>query len=268
MSEPAAGSPPTVTVLSTTPVKGLQLHHPEQIHLGSSGAVGDRDFFLVDDRHRLVSITRCGGFVGWSASFDADAGTLTFLSDAGEKVSGEVSRGRPVVADFAGDHGVPGYFADGPWDALLSDLAGQPLRLVKTSNPGEGSDEHPVTLMSEESVAELARHASVDQVDARRFRMTIQFRGVSAHAEDSWRRQHVRIGGSVLRVGGPVPRCAAVTRNPRTGEVDLRTLHVIKSYRGVQPNEFGDGLNFGVYAEVVTPGTVRVGDEVLVVPPG
>jgi MOSC domain-containing protein YiiM len=37
---------------------------------------------------------------------------------------------------------------------------------------------------------------------------------------------------------------------------------VINAYRGQQPNEFGDGLNFGVYAEVVTPGTVRLGDEV------
>jgi len=35
----------------------------------------------------------------------------------------------------------------------------------------------------------------------------------------------------------------------------------------VQVNEFGRGVNFGVYAEVVAEGVVRVGDP-LSVPPG
>jgi len=266
VSEPNAGAAPTVSLLSTTPVKGLQLHHPEELRLDRTGAVGDRDFFLVDDRHRLVSITRCGGFVGWSASFDPGSAALTFQSASGDSVTGEVHRARPLVVDFSGSRGVPAHFAPGPWDELMSGLAGQPVQLVRASSPGDGSDEHPVTLMSEESVGELARHASLDHVDPRRFRMTVQFRGVPPHTEDSWKRQHVQIGDCVLRVGGPVPRCAAITRDPDTGQVDQRLLHVIGAYRGRQPNEFGDGLNFGVYAEAVTPGTVRVGDQIRFVP--
>jgi MOSC domain-containing protein YiiM len=35
---------------------------------------------------------------------------------------------------------------------------------------------------------------------------------------------------------------------------------MIRSYRGVQANEFGRGVNFGVYAGVVAEGVVRVGD--------
>jgi MOSC domain-containing protein YiiM len=35
---------------------------------------------------------------------------------------------------------------------------------------------------------------------------------------------------------------------------------MIRSYRGVQVNESGRGVNFGVYAEVVAEGVVRVGD--------
>jgi MOSC domain-containing protein YiiM len=35
---------------------------------------------------------------------------------------------------------------------------------------------------------------------------------------------------------------------------------MIKSYRGVQVNESGRGVNFGVYADVVAEGVVRVGD--------
>jgi uncharacterized protein YcbX len=120
--------------------------------------------------------------------------------------------------------------------------------------------------MAEESVAELASRAGLHDVDSRRFRMTIQFRGVAPHTEDTWRERRLRVGDAILRVGGPVPRCAAVTRNPDTGLVDLRTLHMINAYRGRQPNEFGEGLNFGVYAEVLAPGTVRVGDRVALEP--
>jgi MOSC domain-containing protein YiiM len=42
---------------------------------------------------------------------------------------------------------------------------------------------------------------------------------------------------------------------------------MIRSYRGVQANEFGRGVNFGVYAEVVTEGIVRVGDALSMRPP-
>jgi uncharacterized protein YcbX len=48
------------------------------------------------------------------------------------------------------------------------------------------------------------------------------------------------------------------TRNPRSGEVDFPTLKVIAGYRG----SAGGGLNFGMYAEVVRPGVVRVSDGV------
>jgi MOSC domain-containing protein len=260
MAAPGTDAPaPRVTCLSTTPVKGFRLHHPEQVELDGSGAVGDRDFFVVDRRHRLLSITRTGAFARWTASVDGDV--LTFRSDDGVTVTGPVSRGGPLVADFSGSRSVPGHFADGPWDALLSELAGQPVRLVRAKTPGDGSDEHPVTLMSDESVAELSRRAGVAVVDPRRFRMLVTFSGVRAHEEDGWTRRTVSVGTAVLRVGGPVPRCAAVNRQPDSGEADLRALHVIHRYRGRQPHGSGDGLNFGVYARVVTPGTVRVGDE-------
>jgi MOSC domain-containing protein YiiM len=41
---------------------------------------------------------------------------------------------------------------------------------------------------------------------------------------------------------------------------------MIRSYRGVRGNEFGRGVNFGVYADVVAEGVVRVGDPVSVRP--
>jgi uncharacterized protein YcbX len=47
------------------------------------------------------------------------------------------------------------------------------------------------------------------------------------------------------------------TLDPATGIRDFPTLHVIKGYRGVTRK---GNVHFGVYAEVLEPGTVRVGD--------
>jgi uncharacterized protein YcbX len=75
----------------------------------------------------------------------------------------------------------------------------------------------------------------------------------------------MHIGTAELVVRGPVPRCNATTRHPDTGERDLKTLRLIEEHRGETPNDFGQGLNFGVYADVATPGSISVGDELLLV---
>jgi uncharacterized protein YcbX len=69
----------------------------------------------------------------------------------------------------------------------------------------------------------------------------------------------VRVGEAVVRVAGPVPRCAVTTQDPDSGVRTLDTLAGIKSYRGLRD---GKKLDFGVYFDVVEPGRVRVGDTV------
>jgi uncharacterized protein len=106
------------------------------------------------------------------------------------------------------------------WNAVLSDAAGQPVRLVRASDPGAGHDEYPVTLLGEESVAELARQSGAASVDARRFRMLISFSGLPAHVEDRWQGQTIEIGEALVRVGGrypaALPRRATPTAAPAT----------------------------------------------------
>jgi uncharacterized protein YcbX len=173
-----------------------------------------------------------------------------------------------VVAEFYGSRKVAGTVVEGPWNAVLSEAAGEPVRLVRASDPAAGHDRHPVTLLGEESVAELARRSGAGSVDARRFRMLITFSGLSPHVEDGWQGRTIEVGEAVLRGGGPVPRCAATTRDPDRGTRDLPTVRMIRSYRGVQANESGRGVNFGVYADVVREGIVRVGDPLIVPPVG
>jgi uncharacterized protein YcbX len=50
------------------------------------------------------------------------------------------------------------------------------------------------------------------------------------------------------------------TRDPDTGERDLDTLRLLKSYRGQRESD--GSVLFGVYARVEQRGLVRVGDPV------
>ncbi len=152
----------------------------------------------------------------------------------------------------------------GPWAEALSDLAGQPLRLVAPDPGGRiGVDRGragAVTLISRASLARLAAVAGADAVDARRFRMLIEVDGPPAHAEDAWIGRRLRVGGALIRVRGHVGRCLVTTRDPDTGRVDLPVLDLLRSYRsGLETTE---PLAFGVYGEVIESGRVACGDPV------
>jgi uncharacterized protein YcbX len=89
--------------------------------------------------------------------------------------------------------------------------------------------------------------------------MLFMLDGCEEHEEDAWTGRRVRIGDSTLHVGGPVPRCAVITRDPETGNADIDALRVLAGYR----EAMDDGaIPFGVYATVETAGRVEVGDAV------
>jgi uncharacterized protein len=259
----SGGSLPTVTRLFTTPIKGFSLSQPASVTLGPTGAEGDRDFFIVDSDQQLLSITRTGAFAGWRAQFDRESGVLTLVSSDGLVLEDTVTEDRETTINFWESQDVSGHILSGPWSDWLSDIAGQPVDLIRATQPGGANDVASVTVVSEESIAELARATNTEPIDIRRFRMLINISGVEPHQEETWRPATVRIGSAVLKMRGPVPRCNATTRNPDTGIKDLKTLRLIAESRGMQPDEFGeDGLNLGAYADVIEPGVVSVGDHV------
>lgn len=254
-----------VTRLSITPIKGLGLHHPSEIDVRRTGVVGDRRFYLVDERDGMVSIAKTGGLVGLWAEYDDAAHRLVVRDAEGVVADGDVVPGTAHVADFFAFRKVPGRLVPGPWDEVLSDAAGRSLRLVMADEPDGAHDVEPLTLLGDASTRRLSEQAGVADVDARRFRMLIEFDGADPHEEDGWQGRQIGIGGVVAEVGGPVQRCAGTTRNADSGEVDLRTLQLIGDYRGRQESIFGLGFNFGVYARVVTEGRIRVGDSLTLV---
>jgi uncharacterized protein YcbX len=253
---------PRVTSLMTTPVKGFALNSRDSVQMDDSGAVGGRGFFMIDEQRELVSITRIGTFASWRAEFDPTSETLTMHSADGQLLESRTPLGQSVIGHFFDDRSVSGNVVGGPWSQWLSDATGRTLTLVRAATAGGAFDVHPVTLLADESVAALGKEAPGGLLDARRFRMLIGFSGVDPYTEDTWDGRLLDIGGAQLRARGPVPRCNATTRDPDSGVRDLKTLQLIEAQRGRLPGDAGGDVYFGIYADVITPGTISLGDEV------
>ena len=249
---------PAVSRLATTPVKGLALTHPEEVTLTRTGVPENRRFFLVDERGKLHSGTRDGPLYGVGAETDADGERLRMTFPDGRVIDEPVRLGAAKVTAFW-SRPVRGHVVQGPWSDALSELLGKRVALVRADDPGGAFDAWPVSLLSEASLAELARQSGRERVDGRRFRMLVHLSGTTPHEEDEWIGRRVRIGEAVVRVTEQDARCRMTTRNPDTGIRDFDTLRAIKVYRGVRE---GKAIDFGVYADVEEPGRVRVGDPV------
>jgi uncharacterized protein len=249
----------TVTRLSTTPVKGLLLHHPDSIELTTQGVVGDRLFYLLDDSGKLQSCTNNAGLYGLRATYDRETRRLEIARGDQVLLGGTIEPAMAVGPDMSGVRTLTSdVVADPVWSTFFSDVVGQRVQLLQAR--GSAYDEEPVTLLGTASVAELAHQAGLPEVDSRRFRMLIEFSSDQPHIEDSWDGKLLQVGDALLRGGGPVKRCAATTRDPDSGSVNLQTLRLIMGYRGRQDSVSGVGAYFGSYADVVEPGTISVGD--------
>jgi MOSC domain-containing protein len=256
----AEGVLPRVTGLAITPVKGLGMQQRSEVTVTGSGIAGDRAFFLMDTAGKLLSATRTAHFLPYWAEHDHDTGVLTIGRDCTVLLSERTTDGDPVRAHFFADRYATGHVVPGPWSGLLSDIAGRPVHLVRASDPLGGYDVARMSLISEASVDALCHEHGA--LDVRQFRMTLTVAGVPAFAEDAWVNSCVQVGECVVRVVGPVRRCAAVKRHPEGGGPVTDPLPLIKKVRGVTNGPAGKGLHLGVYAEVEVPGVVTVGDAV------
>jgi uncharacterized protein YcbX len=254
---------PTVSRINVAPVKALGLVHPDEVMVETTGVAENRRFHIVDADGRRYNQIRNGGLVQIRPEYDLEGERLTLNFPDGTVAGGEIELGAEITVDFYG-RPVTGRLVEGPWSEALSRWVGRPLRLVQSA-PGEAIDRGRghVSLVSEESLAELARQAGRDHVDGRRFRMLFELEGCEPHAEDEWLHRNVELGDAVVYLRADVGRCAITTQNPETGVPDFDTLRTIDRYRSRTNNVSGrEHIPFGVYGHVVKAGVVRVGDPV------
>lgn len=253
------GAMPTVSKLAIAPVKGLALRHPEEVVLGMHGVAENRRFFLVgaDGRHR--SGLAFGPLAAIVPEYDADSESLTLRFPDGATVAGDVTALDGSIDVPWGARSIHAHVVAGPFAEALSEYVGMELRFVRARDDAHPQS-YPASIVSEASLDELDRSADLPApLDDRRFRMLVTVGDSEAFEEDRWVGADVRVGDAVIRVVVPTARCATTTRDPSTGERDWDALRALRDLRGLSPQQTVD---LGVYATVVKPGRIAVGDEV------
>jgi uncharacterized protein len=248
---------PRVRAIHLSPVKSLRLQRTDRAELTPTGIPGDRAFVVLDAQDRVATLRKHPWMALVGSRYDPASKRLELDLPDGTTVGGVADEREPHEVKLFG-RPLDGALVDGPWSEALTAVAGAPMRLMLTQG-GAAQDAHPVSMLSAESVAELAGRSGIGpSLDPRRFRNTLLLEDGEAHVEDEWVGRRVRAGQAVLRVVMRDARCSMTTRNPDTGRRDLDTLRLIAAYR---PPANGD-ICFGVYAEVEQPGIVAVRDTV------
>lgn len=244
----------TVAACWRYPVKSFQGLAVDRLEVGTTGVVGDRTFGLIDvEVDRLLSAKRTGALLEASATDTAVTlpdGTSHTVDDV--DLDGVLTAwvGRPVRfarADNAGPVSYQMTFDPPNDDAELFDIP---------TPEGTFLDIAAVHVVTTATLAGCA-HARPDvDWDVRRFRpnLVLDVDGPAFHEQD-WIGQEIQVGPVVLRVDGPMVRCAMPLRSQPGGLARQPELfHALNELNPTYPG------HLGLCCSVVTPGPVSVGD--------
>src|ERR1700740_368326 len=92
--------PNTVRALSVTPVKGTRLQTVDDVVIDAAGARGDRRFYVIDGRDRMVNAKQLGELVALVAGYSEDERRLQIAFPGDRVVEGEIRLGETVETRF------------------------------------------------------------------------------------------------------------------------------------------------------------------------
>ena len=178
--------------------------------------------------------------------------TLWPLRPAGDLA--HYRRGRPDHPDMMDElRSIFGRLEDEP----LPDLSVFPQALFEfTSLPGTYFDALPLHLLTTATLSDLHDLNPSAHFDRRRFRpnVLIETQGTtSGQPELDWCGRPLRVGDATVSVEMPVVRCSMTTQPQGELPKDPSVLRTIVRH---------SNQNVGVYANVLSPGRVKIGDAV------
>jgi uncharacterized protein len=274
------------------PVKSMEGERIQTAEVGMLGIPGDRAWAVRDERRggirgakKIANLMRCKARLSEEPKDGAvppaeitlpDGSTISASdADAAERLSKALGtpvtlwpllpatdlehyrRGKPDHADVLTE--LRAIFGREPNEPLPNLGLFPPEIMQYESPPGTYFDAFPLLLLTDTSLRHLADLAPDSVVDVRRFRpnLLIKSPAEDGFPEIDWAGKRIVVGNATLAVTVPCPRCVMITHGfgdvPRDPAL-MRT--VVK-----QADQ-----NIGVYARVEKPGTVRVGDELRLVP--
>ncbi len=199
---------------------------------------------LWQPKSNFVVLSRTDKLAALETEFDDATSTLIIRRGGRQVARGQIGTplGRGLIDQFLAAY-------------LKGAVPGTP-RLVEASGVAfSDKQERLVSIVNAASVADLERVVK-EAVNPLRFRPNLVIDGAAPWEEAGWIGLSLEIGEVRLEITEVITRCAAINVEPGTGSQSLNLLLAME--RG-----YGHRL-CGVYARVVTGGTVSAGDGVVV----
>ncbi|MGH9556701.1 MAG: MOSC domain-containing protein [Terriglobales bacterium] len=231
----------TIAQLWLYPVKSMAGVSVEEAHVGLDGILGDRQYAFV----RAEQAAR--NSFPWMTARESSR-MLFYKPYFAQLPTPEQPEPAVRVRTPADTECEPG---DLSLREELANELGQPLFLLKSAR-GMFDCQH-LSLFSLASVRALAEEAGCP-IDPRQFRANLFVEPASSQPfeEETWAGSLLQVGDQVLTgVTQRDPRCMMVNLDPESGKQDPRVLRAIAQKHQGQA---------GVYANVIRPGVIRVGD--------
>lgn len=246
----------TITDIRRYPVKGMSGEALKEVGLTTGqGLPDDRRFALAHGstafdvkapqwmpKSNFLMLAKNEKLAQLTTAFDSATGHLTIERAGKQVVNAKITdlMGRTIVAQF-----FAGFFGE--------EARGAPKLVEAPGHMFSDVREKCVSIINLASVKDLERVAR-QELNPIRFRGNVMIEGVPAWQEFDWVDRIIEISGVRLKVFSEIQRCPATSVNPGTAERDINVPQTLQ--RG-----FGH-FNMGVYAEVLTDGTIAVGDNI------
>lgn len=270
----------TVQQVWRYPVKSMGGESLDAAAIRSGGIANDRGWALQEAATGKVASAKnpraFGALLDYAATVDGDsedavvtiAGPEDFTvqnSDGrhAEQLSDAI--GRPVTLERAGD-------VDALYESEWPDMEGLVISNMSLDLPVAMSTEKTsfvdlaaMHLLSTASLHALATLAPESAVDVRRFRpnLVIDTGDATGFVDTEWVGHEFALGAEVvLRITDNATRCVMTTLAQGSLPQDRNVLKTLAVQNQQEFGGLGRSACFGVYAEVVTGGSIRVGDEV------
>lgn len=267
-----------VATLTYYPVKGLAGVSVEQAEVTPTGLRHDRSFMLVQPDGTFLSQRKLPAMAPLQVSVLRDGEALLLSADGADDLEVPVRYdGKRRDVSLFGKWFGAGVVQEPAADAWFSERLGESAALVRVTpeherrgwgvHPGETGfgDAHALLITSLSSLDGLNERILAtggEAIPMNRFRPNLVVSGwPEAHTEDKV--LHAAAGSVEFGYAARAIRCAVPTVNQATGEKSgPEPTRTLASYRR-QP-DYGGGVSFGMKAAVLTPGTISVGDELVV----
>ena len=247
-------APPSVAAIYRYPVKGLSaealgkvdVRPGETLPFDRMWAIenGPGRFDPAAPRHlpkvNFLMLMRDERLAGFESHFDSETQVLTVLRAGRPVCRGALNdkSGRAVIEQFLAAY-------------MEKSLRGPPHIVSANGHSFSDVSAKCLHIINMASVRELERDIG-RPIDPLRFRPNLILQGAAPWNEETWIGREAVVGSARVAVFKSTTRCAATNVEPGTGRRDMDIPAVLARRWG--------HINFGIYATVVSPGTIAAGD--------